>query len=60
MPPKNNDLAAILNAGGQMLDNLTALYVRICSRLAATVEAVETVLGLPQLSEPENRTSSEG
>ena len=35
-----------------MLDNLMTLYVRMCSRLAATVEAVETLLGLPLLPEP--------
>ena len=50
-------LAAILNTGGQMLDNLRALYVRICSRLAATTEAVETVLGLPLLPEPGNKAN---
>ena len=35
-PPPSDDLSAILNAGGQMLDNLKALYVRMCGRLAAT------------------------
>jgi hypothetical protein len=46
--PRSEDLGAILNAGRQMLDNLMTLYVRICSRLAATAEAVEKVLGLPE------------
>jgi hypothetical protein len=54
--PQSDDLSAILGAGGEMLDNLTALCVRICGRLAATAEAVETVLGLPPLPEPKTET----
>ena len=50
--PYSEDLAGILNAGSRMLDNLVSLYVRICSRLAATAEAVENVMGLPPLPEP--------
>ena len=51
LPPRG-DLGAILSAGPEMLDNLAALYGRMMRRLAATVEAVETVLGLPQLPAP--------
>jgi predicted Zn finger-like uncharacterized protein len=50
--PCCDDLPAILGAGGQMLDNLTTLYMRICGRLASTVESVETLVGLPLLPEP--------
>jgi Zn-dependent protease with chaperone function len=50
--PTGDDLSAVLNAGSQMLDNLLSLCVRICGRLVATAEAVETALGLPQMPEP--------
>jgi Zn-dependent protease with chaperone function len=50
--PCCDDISAIVVAANRMLDNLMSLYVRMCSRLAASVEAVETILGLPLLPDP--------
>ncbi len=45
--PSSEDLGSLLTAGGDMLDRLPSLLMRLMGQLAIAAENVEKVLGLP-------------
>jgi hypothetical protein len=48
--PTSEDVGALHNASGSLLDALPAILYRLAGRLASAAEKVETVVGLPQLT----------
>jgi hypothetical protein len=56
---EENNLVAIYEAGGAILENLSGLMVRIVGRLASIGEQVESALGLPPLPDPPEEKPAE-